>query len=325
MSKKAPRLFRALPVLLTGGVFLLLAVYAPENAKAAGDAIVLCGKVIVPSLLPFFIVSGLLSALGLPRLLAKPAAPVMKKLFSLSGAGAAVFVMGLTGGYPIGAAAAADMVRNGDLKKDAGEKLLRFCNNSGPAFILGAAGGIFGSFKAGLLLYLSHALAAVLTGSLVCRRGKTVSCASAPVNVKSPSFFEAFPAAVEQGVKSTLIIGGYVIFFSVLRAMLESVGLFSAMMGALLRLTPLSPGQARALLTGLMEIGGGIGAMAGQRCTAGNLALCAFLLGWGGLSVQFQTRAVIAGSGLDGKGIMACKLLHGVLSALLAGIFALLI
>ncbi len=146
-----------------------------------------------------------------------------------------------------------------------------------------------------------------------------------PTNTEVPAFAEAFPAAVENAVKSTLLICGYVIFFSVLRAMLESTGLFSAMMGMLLRCTPLQPGQARALLTGLMEIGGGIGAMAGQSCTAGNLALCAFLLGWGGLSVQMQTRSVLSGSGLEGRGLMACKLLHGALSALLAGISGLLL
>ena len=42
------------------------------------------------------------------------------------------------------------------------ERLLAFCNNSGPAFILGVVGvGVFGSSRVGLLLYLAHAAASI--------------------------------------------------------------------------------------------------------------------------------------------------------------------
>ena len=48
------------------------------------------------------------------------------------------------------------------------------------------------------------------------------------------------------------------------------------------------------------------------------LVLAAFLLGWGGLCVHFQAAAVLSGSGLKMKERLGGKLLHGVLSALLA-------
>ena len=65
-------------------------------------------------------------------------------------------------------------------------------------------------------------------------------------------------------------------------------------------------------------IGGGIGALRGLCLDAGNMALAAFLLGWGGLSVLLQSRAVLAGTPLGRAPLARSKLLHGLLSAAIA-------
>ena len=98
----------------------------------------------------------------------------MHRLFGVSGPGCAALILGLMAGYPLGAASAAGLVQRGEIKREEGERLLGFCNNSGPAFLLGAAGaGVFGSAKAGILLYISHVLAALTAGFLLScgRRG----------------------------------------------------------------------------------------------------------------------------------------------------------
>ena len=48
--------------------------------------------------------------------------------------------------------------------------------------------------------------------------------------------------------------------------------------------------------------------------------MAAFLLGWGGLSVQCQTMSVLRGTGLSLKPCLAGKLLHGLISAGLAAL-----
>ena len=57
------------------------------------------------------------------------------------------------------------LYENGQCSKTEAERLLAFCNNSGPAFILGVVGtGIFASSRAGLLLYLAHIAASLCVG-----------------------------------------------------------------------------------------------------------------------------------------------------------------
>ena len=139
---------------LTAALFLISLLIRPGAAQAAvRDAIVTCGGLIIPSLFPFFVAVGLLTRLGATDGLSKMLAPICMRLFGVSGSGAAAFITGITAGYPIGAAHIAELHKNGAVSSDEAGRLLIFCNNSGPAFIIGAAGiGVFGSVKAGLFL-----------------------------------------------------------------------------------------------------------------------------------------------------------------------------
>ena len=290
------------------------------NASRAG--LDLCARVVVPSLLPFFILTSLLGELGLPGHLGRGLAPVMRRLFGVSGRGAAAFILGVTGGYPLGASAVADMRTRGEISLDEAEDLLTFCNNSGPAFIIGAAGiGVFGSSGAGLLLYFSHIAAAVMAGALLSRRsGRDFS--SPPVCSGAVGLSQALPEAVRRSVAACLSVCGFIVIFSVLTGLLDAVGVLSAITGAVAARLGLELHFVRAFFTGLMELGCGIGSMEGLAATPANLALASFILGWGGISVHFQTLAVISGTDIKGVRHFAGRLLSGCISAAITFLLA---
>jgi sporulation integral membrane protein YlbJ len=310
---------------MVSALFLLFALaallfFSEDALESAKRGLSLCAHVIVPSLLPFFVLSALIGETGLAARFGDLCAPAMSRLFGVSGAGAAAFVLGVTGGYPLGAGIVAGLVTRGEIARDEGARLLAFCNNSGPAFILGAAGiGIFRSAGAGLLLYAAHVLAAATVGVLMAgvkgaeapRPG--IKTARAPV---AAGLAEALPAAVRTSVSAVLTISGFVVTFTVFVGLLDSAGIFPRLTGELAASTFLGLHTARALLCGLLEIGSGIGSMSGLPGTPVNLAVCAFILGWGGLSVHFQTAAVIAGTGIKTARHTVGRLLCGLLSAL---------
>lgn len=301
---------------LSGLAALILAPSAAAESVRGG--LELCSSVIIPSLLPFFVISGLISALGLPGLLARAAEKPMRVLFGVSGPCCVPFVLGLTGGYPVGASAVAGLVRSGEISPREGERLLPFCNNTGPAFILGAAGaGVFHSSACGALLYLSHILAAVAAGIAFSRRRAGSPDAPAP-RPETPR--RAFPAALAEGVKtavaSTLNVCGFVLFFCVVTGLLEYAGIFSSVAGSLAARTGAGLAFTRALLTGSLELGGGIGAMNGLSPSPENLALCSFLLGFGGLSVHCQTLSVLDGTDMKCARHFTGRILHALVSSL---------
>ena len=68
----------------------------------------------------------------------------------------------------------------------------------------------------------------------------------------------------------------------------------------------------------MLELGSAAGALRGLRPTPLNMALAAAILGWGGISVHFQTRAVLAGSKIKGALHLAGRLISASIGMVLA-------
>ena len=296
----------------------------------AQTGLLLCAQVIIPSLLPFFVAAALLSRLGFATLLGALTARPMARLFGVSGAGAAAFVLGISGGYPLGAATVADLFRQKRIGKEEAERLLAFCDNSGPAFIVGAAGvGVFHSAATGLALYAVHILAAAAVGFFLSfpRMGPTSigPRTGHRIEFHAASLPDAFAESVRSSATSLLSICGFVVFFSALMPVLDALQLFGTLAGALSLRTGLELRWTRALLQGFWELGNGIGGLAGLTASPLNLALASGILGWGGLSVHCQALGVLGGTGLSARRHELGKALHAVLSAALAYLAAVLL
>ena len=192
----------------SGVLALLLLTCGNTAAQGVRDGISLCLASVIPALFPFFVAAQLLTALGAAEVLGRAAGPLFRRLFGINGAGAAAFLLGLLGGYPVGAKAAGSLVRQGLLSPEDGARLLTFCNNAGPAFILGiVGGGVFHSPRAGVWLYLLHAASATAVGLLLCRAGgrkpPTVPRTAPAVPVKKPT--ASLAAAFIEAVQLSLI------------------------------------------------------------------------------------------------------------------------
>ena len=169
-------------------LFLLFLFSSADARQGAADGLRLWGTLLVPSLLPYFAAAGLLTRLGAVDALARRLAPAAARLFGVSGAGAAVFLLGLSGGYPLGAASIGVLYRDSVLSKEEAEHLLAFCDNSGPAFAVGALGvGVFGSAGWGMLLWGLHAISAAAVGILFRRRTRGGEAPIKPPR-KAPDF-----------------------------------------------------------------------------------------------------------------------------------------
>lgn len=300
-----------------------LMLYPQEGVAAAKDGLMLCYNVIIPSLFPFFVLSSLVVELGLAGYLGRAMEKVMRPLFNVSGACASAVVLGFVGGYPVGAKTAISLYQNGACTKTEAERLLAFCNNSGPAFILGVVGtGVFASSRVGLFLYFAHMLASVCIGLLfrfykAGRRNGRERRAAPQFQTKHLS--AALTGSITGSFLSTLNICAFVIFFTVVIRMLFLSGFLGAMAAALsVIFAPLglTVEWAQSLLTGIIELTSGVWALAGSGALAGRMSMAAFMLGWAGVSVHCQVLSFLGDSGLSPRTYFLGKLIHGGLSAL---------
>jgi sporulation integral membrane protein YlbJ len=300
-----------------------LVMFPGESILAARDGLSLCLNVIIPSLFPFFVLSAFVVETGVTRHLGKLLEPVMRPLFNVGGSCAAAFVLGFIGGYPVGAKTVISLYEDGSCTKTEAERLLSFCNNSGPAFIFGVVGaGVFSSGAIGLVLYLAHTLASLIVGIIFRNWGKNDAQHENPRKkhkTSSSGLSAAFTTSVKSSSQSMLNICGFVIFFTVFIRLLFVSGFIPWLAGLIgLILGPLGFDSrwAERLLTGIMELSSGVWSLndAAGQLTA-SVAMAAFMLGWAGLSVHSQVLSFIGSSGLSVRTYICGKLLQGILSA----------
>jgi len=287
--------------------------------KAVEEALLLCGKVLIPSLLPAMVLTNLLLETGVSELLGRPAEKLMRFCFRLPGECAPVLVMGAAAGYPVGAKGAISLYEKGRISKSECERLMAFCNNSGPAFLFGTLGMmVFSSAGAGWILFLSHLAASLSVGFLFrfYRTGEPVDIYGNQRERTLCLTAGSFTKSVSGTAENLMHMTAYVLFFSAINCVLSESGILSCMAACISKLAGMSESRWEALLTGLIEMTGGIFhlSLEGDGVLSA-LPLAAFLVGWAGFSVHFQVLSFLGENRLSVVPYFTGKLLHGVLSA----------
>lgn len=270
------------------------------NAKAAGEAVqsglTLCFHSVIPALFPFFVAVSLFTALGLAEDTGRWLSPLLRPILGCSGTGATAFLLGLTGGYPVGGRTVGELYVAGTIDRAEAAHLLSFCNNCGGAFVLGVVGlGCFGSMRAGAWLYAIHVLAAILTAQF---RRRSSAAPYPAIRRESVPFAAALVRSVSGGAQAMLSVCAFVVSSRVV-----------------LRLIAVPLGITHPLAIGFIELTGGVLQLSPDRA---GFIMAAALLGWGGVSVHCQTAAVLEGTDLSLRPYFAGKALQAVFSAALA-------
>ncbi len=300
--------------------FLLYALlrYPQEMLQASAKGFSLWFSTVLPSLFPFLAATGILLRMGVAEILGRFLQPLMSPLFGVSGICAFPFVSGLLSGYPAGAKATAMLYETHQLSLSEAQKVLRFCNNPGPLFIIGTVGtGFLGNAGFGYALLLATSCGAILTG--ICFR----SVPSAPIlsNIRSQPkkepFFPLFSNAVTDALFTCAQIGGCLVFFCVCSEALLQSG-FLSLLARGFHWLPVSEAFLQAAVSGCLEMTNG----AFQFSTAPDnlrlrLSATAALLSFGGLSILGQTCSVLQSVPIRFRAYLGAKCCNAGFSALL--------
>ncbi|MCL2753881.1 MAG: hypothetical protein FWE44_07020, partial [Defluviitaleaceae bacterium] len=284
----------ALPAFVAG-LNILIVIYPAVALSAAQRGLSLWFNSVMPGILPFVIGANLLLALGAANFLGIFLSPVMKRLFKTSGRGGFALAMGLISGYPVGAKIVSEMRSKGELGKVEAQRLLGFTNNAGPLFILGAvAAGMFGSVALGYFLLAAHYIGALSVGLIMRIYGAKHDKRPQKENLQpiavfsrpKESFGHILGGAVKNAMETMLIVGGFMMLFSVV----------SALLGQIL---PLNSQTHSAIFSGIIEMTNGIGSLSEQGTSRIIVAAVAALLSFGGLSILFQSLNFISKTDLN--------------------------
>lgn len=313
-----------------------LVVFSKSNLAAAKSGLKLWANNVVPSLFPFFIATNLLSHTNVIKYISKTCNKFMRPLFNVPGEGAYAFVLGLISGYPVGAKIVTDMRNSNLCTKDEGERMLCFTNNSGPLFIIGTVGiTLFSNSSIGLVLLITHILAALTVGIILgvfsrfkkkskCSKlNYTANSSNSSSSAKLCTFSnlgEILSNAILESSKTIIMIGGFVVIFSVIISIFNKSKILevaSYVLFPIFKLLNINTGFSSAILSGIIELTNGVSIVSGiaNKAISTNIIICAFLLGFGGLSVMLQVLSITSKSDLSIKKYVFGKVLQGIIAA----------
>lgn len=318
-------------------------VFPASSVNAAHQGLTTWFAIVVPALLPFFIGAEILIGLGVVKLIGILLEPVMRPVFNVPGEGAFAFAMSVTSGYPVGAKIICKLYKQRALTTHEAQRLMSFCSTSGPLFIIGAVGvGMFHSGVLGLFIAANHYFAAIAIGvmfsfykkdknnnSATCQKhyqGKKLIEELSEYSKSNLSFGHIMGNAVKESVDTILLVGGFIILFSVVVNILNQIGLVN-LITSIIHTIPhffsINPSVINSVTTGFFEITLGCKMLSEVYCISlqTRLSIVAFIISWSGFPVHAQTLSIIRDTGIKTSIYLLSKFAHGIFASIFSFIF----
>ncbi len=291
------KMISVIAVCVLGGAAIFT---VPETVKnGVTNGIIICFKIVIPSLFPFAVLSFFINSLFYGIKLPKFANKFTHLIFGLSARETEVFLMSMISGYPVGAHLVNQLYKDGGISRKRAEMLLGFCVNGGPSFIIIAIGAeTIGYRKAGNIIFISHIAAAFL----ICRISTLLNkerCIDGRAENKMAAISDCFVNSVASASNSMRSICTCVVLFSAVVSVIKSLPLNYDIM---------------AYVSCLFEVTNGLSDF------RFSIPLTAFFLGFSGFSVHLQVLSAAQSFLPDILRFFVTRLLHGALSYLICKI-----
>ncbi|SFJ61290.1 sporulation integral membrane protein YlbJ [Thermoflavimicrobium dichotomicum] len=296
-------------------------------------------EVVFPALLPFFIVAEVMMSFGVVHFIGILLEPLMRPIFRVPGVGAFVMAVGFISGNPMGAKLTSRLREQRLISREEGERLVSFTSTTSPLFIFGAVGvGFFKSTSVGVILALAHYLSSLLVGLVM--RFHQAHATPTPLEKEKSEFLliralkemhrarvkdgrplgQLLGEAVTSAVNTLLLIGGFIMMFSVLVHLINHIGLTTFLSDAVEHtFTWLQfPHQLSVpFLAGLFEI-----TLGSQMVSESShyiplvyqLVVVSMFFGWNGLSIQAQIASILSQTDIRYSPYFFARILHGFLA-----------
>ncbi|MBL5768915.1 sporulation integral membrane protein YlbJ [Heyndrickxia sporothermodurans] len=337
IQSKLKTIFLALGATLIAISMIILPV---ETFDASKRGLTIWWGTVFPSLFPFFVISELLIGFGVVKFIGVILEPLMRPLFRVPGVGGFAWAMGMASGNPAGAKITARLREEKQISKIEAERLVSFTNYSSPLFIFVAVSvGFFHNKGLGILFAIAHYLGNILVGLIMRFYGYSKK---EKLEVKNNKFrvWEAIRAlhrtriedkrpigkllgdAVVSSIHTLLMIGGFIILFSVINRLLfhlQITALLASVIKEFFAILHFPNQLTIPFISGLFEItiGSDLISRVKESTLLQQSILTSFILGFGGFSIQAQVASILAQTDIRFKPFFIARILHGLFAAII--------
>ncbi len=208
----------------TVSILILICFIVLPSALISGATrgLLICSDVIIPSLFPFTAISLFLFNCGFMRYIEKALNPVSRKIFGLGGRAFCVVLISFVGGFPVGARLIDELVGSKYISENTARRMLCYCVNPGPAFIIiGIGQTLLKNNAVGVVLFVSNILSSLIICLILSIKEKKETVKKEVSYNNAISLSEIFVKSVADASSSIIGICGFVILFSTLIGILS--------------------------------------------------------------------------------------------------------
>lgn len=313
-------------VILFACLIVLFPLTSFEGAKAG---LLLWFNTVLPSLLPFMIISNLIINTGIANVLGSFFYPIFRIVFHVSPNGCYPVLIGFLSGIPVSANAISDLVKTNNINANEGQYILSFSNNPSPIFIITyiAISQLHMPSISFHLLTINY-ISGILSAFIYFRLIPSVKKITQEINGKSnynistqeldktlsqgensiKFDFSMFDKAIMDGFEVITKVGGYIILFSIPAKIISASNFINS--------------HIKILSISFLEITTGISHISNNSDNIKiKIVLIIAITAFGGLSALAQTNSVINNSRLSIVTYLKNKIIHMLIAIILAIIY----
>lgn len=264
---------------------------------------------LLPSLLPFMIISNILILMHWEHYFVKLLLPVFRKLFLICDYGIYTIVSGFLFGFPMGAKVIGQLYGQKKITKTEAEYLLSFCNHVSPIYCITFIAPLLSLSTIGTIVFLITFYGVPFIYGFFLRhtiyKNKINHFKNKEINtVKSLDFPHCLDQSITDALISIAKLGGYMVFFSSIGFLIKII--IHTLTGSNQLFTKIYP---------LLEISSGL-----SYITPGIMESFIYLT-LGGLSCLFQTRSMLKETDLSLNHYCIHKSIHTLIIIMIYGLF----
>ena len=202
------------------------------------------------------------------------------------------------------------------------ERLLNIASNASPLFIIGAVGtSMMLSNKIGYILLLSNILSCMFMGFIIPSKNYAFS-----VKYRSSNFSRIESSnlnigiilknSIEDAIKNTLNIGGFIVIFSVITGIIKDNVIFNIVINKLSLIIGASGNFIEGILLGMLEMTNGCYLISSSNSNLYvKLPILSFLIAFSGLSIISQVYSYTYKYTVSIKKYIIRKFTQGIISS----------
>lgn len=229
--------------------------FSEQVANGIKEGILLCSNILIPAVFPFMVLAAFLTKSPICATLSVPLVPITTKIFKLPKEYGALIFLSLIGGFPVGGKMVADLLEEKKIDVQTANRMLCFCVNPAPAFVINAVGiSLLKDKTAGIILLFSSIVATVIIGAVVSQNIKVFRNGSSYCTTYSTA--SNFVNSVKSAANATIVMSAFAILFSGILALAKASGF----LGLLSDMSNIDKNIITAFFASILEICSGVAA-----------------------------------------------------------------